>query len=890
MPLILKVTSPTGKPFSKLVKFKDDDTVGDAKKEISINCSCADAKYLILYSPTTQKWLNDSASLSGMGFKVKEEIFVYSRFQHRKVVVFGGPNSGNDPTYEWVVLDFARPLKEWMGYLKSKCASLLGDTEDDVAVFYEKDGDAVLLNIVDSFAAQGVPTSGNFCILRGSVGGKGEEEGKGKEEEESSGSGKKVPKFLSPEMKAAFLAVGCDSGRAGGQLDLAASAKSHTKNVLYAAYVHRGFKKKFEKVWVVLRTGHLFVYKTKDDPLPWTVIVMSNYMVKVVDKKKKFLFELAPLGKPVKGDPGSVEGGLEAFRMDDLEEMNKFVRVLNDNAGMRTLSTGDEGDGGKKEANTKTRPKNIFGGFIQDAVVGDEEIPEVLYTTGEILKKTAMDIEGIFRLSGDANKIRAYRELYNNGENVSFENERNAHNVAGVFKLYFRELADPLLTFELYGEFTAVETCNHVEAKTGYTRYLVNRLPRVNRSTLKYLIQLLQITDSHSKENNMAIHNLATVFGPNLLKSKNETMFSMAAATAQTNSVVHTLIEGYDIVFGEDDFSLALDRPSGMTGKALYDFAGSNDGELSFKKDDLITVVHIGGDGWSRGGIGKRFGKFPTTYTQTLDANVAARAYKKHQYMNKMNELTDQVEEEKKGIDLLNAERAKLEGELNALSEKKQQLLGQSEVAKERVAKILLQDDLLEGFLLFLAWHQKMQNRQQDNAKAKESLMEEMTSLKNGLPAAAKRKKKDKAPTLDQLRSSFDGTKVALSEEMEITRRLYGEGDDRAGGFSSGSVAVQGTSAALPPSHQISDVTLAELLPASSRTQLLKQYLELCRSLGDPAIEKRMKTTSDVVDSVESSCRQQSESVVALPKGMPAQAGKDDKKKKRQTKGGLFSK
>ena len=71
------------------------------------------------------------------------------------------------------------------------------------------------------------------------------------------------------------------------------------------------------------------------------------------------------------------------------------------------------------------------------------------------------------------------------------------------------------------------------------------------------------MTDARKTENSMAIHNLATVFGPNLLKSKNETMFSMAAATAQTNGVVHTLIEGYQHIFGDEEYSLPLDRPVG---------------------------------------------------------------------------------------------------------------------------------------------------------------------------------------------------------------------------------------------------------------------------------------------------------------------------------------
>lgn len=45
----------------------------------------------------------------------------------------------------------------------------------------------------------------------------------------------------------------------------------------------------------------------------------------------------------------------------------------------------------------------------------------------------------------------------------------------------------------------------------------------------------------------MPIHNIATVFGPNLLRQKNANMLQMVEDTAQINNIVNILInyDGY---------------------------------------------------------------------------------------------------------------------------------------------------------------------------------------------------------------------------------------------------------------------------------------------------------------------------------------------------------
>jgi hypothetical protein len=62
--------------------------------------------------------------------------------------------------------------------------------------------------------------------------------------------------------------------------------------------------------------------------------------------------------------------------------------------------------------------------------------------------------EGIFRVPGDSTEMREMREAINHGVDVETELAKcdNLHSIAGLLKMFFRELPQPILTFELYDE------------------------------------------------------------------------------------------------------------------------------------------------------------------------------------------------------------------------------------------------------------------------------------------------------------------------------------------------------------------------------------------------------------------------------------------------------
>ncbi|KAG0353521.1 hypothetical protein BG005_007195 [Podila minutissima] len=58
--------------------------------------------------------------------------------------------------------------------------------------------------------------------------------------------------------------------------------------------------------------------------------------------------------------------------------------------------------------------------------------------------------------------------------------------------------------------------------------------------------------------------------------------------------------------------------------KTMYDFAGLDIGDLSFKAGDIINVIEYMNDDWWRGSLGKNYGIFPSSYVRILDSDSEA--------------------------------------------------------------------------------------------------------------------------------------------------------------------------------------------------------------------------------------------------------------------------
>jgi len=175
----------------------------------------------------------------------------------------------------------------------------------------------------------------------------------------------------------------------------------------------------------------------------------------------------------------------------------------------------------------KKRPP-LFGGPLEEALVSSPLcVPLLVYECVEYMRRTAMHVMGIFRISGNNDTILHIKTLFEKAHSIASETDQGTgveltdpHEAASVLKLYLRELPDPLIPFSFYSSFIEIEETKSEDLDAKITKYkaLIARLPASHRALLAYLIQFLAACTQYEKETKMDAQNFAIVFAPSLFR------------------------------------------------------------------------------------------------------------------------------------------------------------------------------------------------------------------------------------------------------------------------------------------------------------------------------------------------------------------------------------
>ena len=169
----------------------------------------------------------------------------------------------------------------------------------------------------------------------------------------------------------------------------------------------------------------------------------------------------------------------------------------------------------------------IFGQKLEDTVryekrYGNRLAPMLVEQCVDFIRQRGLKEEGLFRLPGQANLVKELQDAFDCGEKPSFDSNTDVHTVASLLKLYLRELPEPVVPYAKYEDFLSCATLLSKEEEAGVKELMkqVKSLPVVNYNLLKYICRFLDEVQSYSGVNKMSAQNLATVFGPNILRPK----------------------------------------------------------------------------------------------------------------------------------------------------------------------------------------------------------------------------------------------------------------------------------------------------------------------------------------------------------------------------------
>ncbi|KAG1693757.1 Active breakpoint cluster region-related protein [Nymphon striatum] len=142
-------------------------------------------------------------------------------------------------------------------------------------------------------------------------------------------------------------------------------------------------------------------------------------------------------------------------------------------------------------------------------------IPLVIINCVNEAERRGMKEVGIYRVSGSASDVQRLKKGF---ETKQLLKELDIHATTGLLKMYLRELPEALFTDLLYPKFFEAFSLSNADQKSKNLLSLFVSLPQINQNVIVYLIDHMVRVNEEEASNKMSLHNLATVFGPTLLR------------------------------------------------------------------------------------------------------------------------------------------------------------------------------------------------------------------------------------------------------------------------------------------------------------------------------------------------------------------------------------
>ncbi|KAG8549601.1 hypothetical protein GDO81_020540 [Engystomops pustulosus] len=242
---------------------------------------------------------------------------------------------------------------------------------------------------------------------------------------------------------------------------------------------------------------------------------------------------------------------------------------------------------------------------------------------------------------------------------VEDHSERDINSVAGVLKLYFRGLENPLFPKERFQDLMSTIKIENMSERVHHIRQLLITLPRAILVVMRYLFAFLNHLSQYSDENMMDPYNLAICFGPTLMPIPDGQ--DPVSCQAHVNEVIKTIIVNHELIFpsqrelegpvyekcmtgGEEYCDSphsepgAIDEADHDNGTephtsdeeveqieaiAKFDYMGRTPRELSFKKGASLLLYHRASEDWWEGRHNGVDGLIPHQYIVVQDLDDA---------------------------------------------------------------------------------------------------------------------------------------------------------------------------------------------------------------------------------------------------------------------------
>ncbi|XP_064810423.1 protein FAM13B isoform X2 [Oncorhynchus masou masou] len=165
-------------------------------------------------------------------------------------------------------------------------------------------------------------------------------------------------------------------------------------------------------------------------------------------------------------------------------------------------------------------PARVFGvplDVVQQSGQPGQEVPLLVRHIVEYIEEHGrLDLEGLFLVNGNAERVEWLRQRYDSGEEVDLEKEADLASAVSLLRLFLQELPEPIIPagmqshiLQLYQDYSSEEELAR------NMKYFLQQLPQVNYSLLRFLCRFLSSVASLQEES-WSVGALAAVFGPDI--------------------------------------------------------------------------------------------------------------------------------------------------------------------------------------------------------------------------------------------------------------------------------------------------------------------------------------------------------------------------------------
>ncbi|XP_041102912.1 rho GTPase-activating protein 12-like isoform X9 [Polyodon spathula] len=199
-------------------------------------------------------------------------------------------------------------------------------------------------------------------------------------------------------------------------------------------------------------------------------------------------------------------------------------------------------------------------GYIKDQVFGcnltslcqreNSTVPHFVRMCIDHLEKNGLNVDGLYRVSGNLAVIQKLRFAINHDENVDLKDSKweDTHVITGALKMFFRELPEPLFTHNYFNDFVSAIKSQDYKQRVQSINNLIKQLPKPHQDTMQALFKHLRKVIEHGEENRMNTQSVAIVFGPTLLRPETETG-NIAVHMVYQNQIVELILLEYESIF-----------------------------------------------------------------------------------------------------------------------------------------------------------------------------------------------------------------------------------------------------------------------------------------------------------------------------------------------------